>query len=407
MIALLRECRWLTRERVAAWGMVLLIEQLFVFAFIALWQHGVFVEVGIPVSSDFVSFYAAGKLALAGTPALAYDQAVHYLAQQRATVPGASYQFFFYPPVFLLLCSVLATLPYLVAFVSYQAVTLAAFLIVMRGVLRMKGWGWVAPVLAFPPVFWNAGVGQNAFLIAALFGGFTLLIDRRPVAAGALLGMLCVKPHIGLLAPLALMAGGRWRALLAAVATAAVMVGLSVLLFGWRTWQAFFAAIAGSGAIYQSGRIDFAGMISVFGGARLMGFAAVLAYAVQATIALSMAALIAPIWRRAASLPPRAASLLASTLLAVPLVLLYDELLALVAIGWLVREAGEHGFLPWEKFILLTIYPLSLLTWTIGTAWHVPLGPAIGLTILVLCLRRLHWTAHASGRRDEVDPTVI
>jgi hypothetical protein len=67
----LRSADWLTSDRVVAWSIVLLIEESLIVLFLALWQHGVFVAVHNPPSSDFVSFYAAGKLALAGTPALA------------------------------------------------------------------------------------------------------------------------------------------------------------------------------------------------------------------------------------------------------------------------------------------------------------------------------------------------
>ena len=45
-------------------------------------------------------------------------------------------------------------------------------------------------LLAFPAVFWNIGLGQNAFMSAALFGGATLLVDRRPILAGLLFGAL-------------------------------------------------------------------------------------------------------------------------------------------------------------------------------------------------------------------------
>ena len=45
--------------------------------------------------------------------------------------------------------------------------------------------------------------------------------------------------------------------------------------------------------------------------------------------------------------------------------------LVLVAIGWLLREARERGgFLGWEKLVLLNLYPLSLLSWAIGVAYH-------------------------------------
>ncbi len=389
LISFAREPHWLTQQRVVAWGLILLTEELLLILFFALGQHGLLVPINGLTSSDFVSFFAAGKLTLAGTPALVYDQAAHYAVEQQATAPGAPYQFFFYPPVFLLPCAGLALLPYLVAYGVFQLVTLTMFLGVMHGILACKGWTWIAPVLAFPAVFWNIGVGQNAFLAAALFGGFTLLMDRRPIKAGVLLGMLCYKPHFGLLAPFALAAGKHWRALLSASVTLVVLVGTSILTLGLGTWKAYFAAFPGSVEIYTSGRIDFAGMITMFGGLVLMGVDTEQAYVIQAFTALLMGGLIAVLWNGDISHPLRCASLLAATLLAVPLALVYDELLGLVAIGWLVREAREQGFLPWEKFLLAAAYPLSLLTWTVGTAWHVPLGPLISVTILSLCLRRV------------------
>ena len=107
----LRLAPWLTRDRVMAWASVLLVLELAFMGFIAAWQHGLFFTVENPHSADYVSFYAAGKLALAGTPALAYDHAAHLLMQQQTTHTGESYQFFFYPPVFLLLCAPFAALP--------------------------------------------------------------------------------------------------------------------------------------------------------------------------------------------------------------------------------------------------------------------------------------------------------
>jgi alpha-1,2-mannosyltransferase len=394
LIDQLRHANWLTRERVIAWGLVLFIEELLLLVFLALWQHGVFVPVSTPPASDFVSFYAAGKLALAGTPQLAYDQAAHYLAQQQATVAGAPHQFFFYPPVYLILCSALASMPYSVAFAVFQVCTLGMFIVMMRRLLREQGAGWLAPLLAFPAVFWTLGLGQNAFLTAALFGGFTLLVDRRPVAAGMPLGALCYKPHFGLLVPGAPLAARRWTAFAAAAATVAWLVGISIALFGRQTWHAYLVAVAQSGEVYGSGLIDFAGIVTPFGAARLLGFGPWSAYAVQGGVAL----LIALLWQRPVSRNLRSASLLAATLLAVPLALLYDKLLILVAIGWLLREAREGGFLPWEKLVLLAVYPLSLLTWTVGQAFHPPLGPMTTCTVLLLCLRRV-WLSLSAGER--------
>jgi alpha-1,2-mannosyltransferase len=394
-----RHPEWLHRRRLVAWGLILLGVEAGFLIFVALWQHGAFFVIEKPTSSDFVSFYAAGKLALAGTPELAYDRAAHYIAEQKARVEGAPYQFFFYPPTFLVLCAALATLPYFVAYATFQLVTLSLFAWMLHRVLSDKDagwsdWSWLAALLAFPAVFWTIGLGQNAFLTAALFGGFTLLVDKRPAASGVLLGLLCYKPHFGLLAPVALLAGKRWIAFAAAAATVGVSIGASVLLFGVGTWGAYLTALSGSGAVYTTGRIDHAGMITVFGGALLMGLESGWAFVLQAGAALVCAVLVAVVWRRNLSLPLRAATLLTATLLAAPLALLYDQLLTLVAMAWLLRAARSGGFLPWEKLTLAAIYPAVLVAWPIGASWRLPLGPMIGLAVLLLCLRRVRGPAN-------------
>lgn len=384
-----RHARWLTRERIIAGGQVLFLIQLTLLVMLALWQHGVITDQVSRTSSDFVSFYAAGKLALAGTPTLAYDQAAHFVAEQRFTVEGAPYQYFFYPPVFLLLFAPLALLPYHVAFYAFEIATLAAFLFTMRRILREPGWIWVGPILAFPAIFWTFGLGQNAFLTASLFGGFTLLIDRRPALAGMLLGLTCYKPHFGLLAPVALASGGYWRACLAAGATVALVVLASVACFGVDTWRAYLTAFAASDAVYAAGRIDYAGIVTPFGAARLVGLNPSASYLVQAFLTGSMALLVAMIWRSAPHRSVRAATLLSATLLAVPLALLYDRLLLLLAMGWLVREARRNGFRPWEKTVLLAVYLGSLAEYAVGSAWHLPLGPVLSFAILLLASRRI------------------
>lgn len=386
----IRQAPWLTKDRVMAWATVLLALEVLFIGFIAAWQNGLFFEVEKPHSADYVSFHAAGQLALAGTPELAYDQASHLAVQQRTAVTGDSYQYFFYPPVFLLLCAPLALLPYYLSYALFLVATLGLFLFAMHRIVRPTGWGWVIPVLSFPPVFWNIGVGQNAFLTAALFAGFTLMLDRRPASAGAMLGLMCYKPHYGMLVPIALASGQRWRAFAGAAAMVATLVGLSVLLFGVETWQAYLNAASGSSKVYESGRIDLAGMITVFGAARLTGVPPQAAWALQAVAAIVMAGVVALVWRRADQAQARVVILLVTTLLAVPLSLVYDQLLLLVAMAWLLRDARETGFLPWERLILVMVWPLSLMTWIVGSSWHIPLAPLTHLAVLALGLRRVY-----------------
>jgi alpha-1,2-mannosyltransferase len=240
----------LGRERIYLGCRILLAIEIAVFLFMAAGTHGLIVPLAKPTSTDFVSFYAAGSLAAAGTPELAYDRAEHYAAEQRATQTGIDYNFFYYPPTFLLLCAAIAHLPYIVAFLIFEAATLCLYLFVARHILGDRNSAILVSLLAFPPVLWTFGLGQNAFLTAGLFGAATLLVDRRPAIAGVLFGALCYKPHFGLLVPVALAAAGYWRALAAAFVSTAALCLLSLTLFGWDAWRDYVAAAASSFAVY-------------------------------------------------------------------------------------------------------------------------------------------------------------
>ena len=395
---LIRSGDWLDRARILACARILFVVEVAVFLFLIAGTHGWIVPLDHPLTTDFASFYAAGDLANAGNPALAYDQAAHFAAEQRVTEPGIQYQFFYYPPVFLLICTLLARLPYLAAFVVFEAASLALYLVVTRRILDEPGRAALVPMLAFPAVFWTVGLGQNALLTAALFGAGILSVDRRPVWAGVLFGALCYKPHLALLIPVALIAGRRWQAFAAASATVAALVLGSTGLFGWETWQAFLGVAADSHATYELGRINLAGMISPFAAARLAGFDVFIAYAIQGLATLAAAALVAFVWWRDQSLELRGASLAAATLIAVPVVLLYDFMLAAVAAAFLIRAARRTGFLPWEKTALALVFVVPLLTLGIGQGWHVPVGPLASLLLLAMTLARVNRVASGRSR---------
>ena len=87
---------WLNLRRVFCCGILLAVE-IGVFLFLVAGTHGLIVPLSQPTSTDFVSFYAAGRLADAGKPELAYDHAEHYAAEERATAVGVEYRFFIIP----------------------------------------------------------------------------------------------------------------------------------------------------------------------------------------------------------------------------------------------------------------------------------------------------------------------
>ena len=157
---------------------------------------------------------------------------------------------------------------------------------------------------------------------------------------------------------------------------------MSLIAFGWETWQGFVAAATGSHATYASGRINFGGLITPFGGVLLAGGTPNAAYMAQAAATLGAGLLVAFVWRRGLPLQIRGATLAAATLVAVPVALIYDLMLAAVAAAWLVRD--PPGLAGWERVALTGLFVLSMIPPGLAEAWHVPAGPIVALALLAL-----------------------
>jgi alpha-1,2-mannosyltransferase len=407
LLAQLQSGEWLSARRLRLYVTILLVAELAVFAFIVAGTHGWIVPLDKPNTTDFVSFYAAGRLADAGMPALAYDLDAHLRAEEIIVGQGIQYQYFNYPPVYQALFAVVAHLPYLAAFVVFQTATLIFFLVVARRILDEFSVTALIALLAFPAVWWNFGLGQNAFLTAALFGAATLLVDRRPLLAGLCFGALCYKPHFALLVPLALGIGWHWRAFAAAAVSAVTLVLLSIVLLGWDTWQAFFVTASASHSMYESGRILFGGFVSPFGAMRLLGASIAVSYSVQALFTVIAALVVGIVWWRRLSLPVRNAVLASATLVAAPLSLLYDMMLGAVAGCWLLRGAGRENLPAWEKTALALVYAAMLDSRGLAEKLSIPVNTICALILFGIATRRAAgelgltstFTAPASVRR--------
>ena len=116
----------LTRRPIVAIGAAQLVLQLVVLGYLAAGAYGLVKRYG-PDTVSFVSFYAAGELAVRGYAPLAYDEAILGETEEDLTHPGANLVLFLYPPVYLLLCAPLVLLPALVAFALFEAATLVFF----------------------------------------------------------------------------------------------------------------------------------------------------------------------------------------------------------------------------------------------------------------------------------------
>lgn len=390
-LPLLRDADWLDGDRARAWLRVLALVVVAGVAGLVALSHGGLDPTGKPLGTDFLSFWAASKLALAGQAAAVYQPAIHAQAEQSA-FPGAQigYAAFFYPPVFLLICLPLAALPYLASLAAWLAATgLAYGLVIRRWLARSTS---IVAALAFPAVFSNLGHGQNAFLTTALFGAGGLLLASRPFVAGACFGALIFKPHLGLLIPIALLAGRQWRAIAGAVASACALIAASALAFGRPAWAGFLGASGLARTALEQEMVGSAKMQSAFAAVRLWHGPVAAAYALQAVVALAAACAVAVVFHRRRNDRAAAAVLVAATLLASPFLLDYDLMLAAVPLAWLFAQGAERGFRPWEKIGLLAAYALPLFSRSVATFAHVPLGPPVLAGLFLLVLRRA-WSA--------------
>jgi arabinofuranan 3-O-arabinosyltransferase len=337
---------------------------------------------GLP--TDFVNVWAAGRLALAGHAAAAYDWPTHKAMEVVALGhPFAGYFGWHYPPTFLFAAASLALLPYTAAYVLWTFGTFPIYLAAVRGIVSERS-GWLLAA-AFPAVLCNFVVGQNGFLSTGLFGGALVLLERRPVAAGVLFGLLTYKPHLGVLIPIALIAGGHWRTFVTASIVAALMVGASWAAFGIEAWQAFIANIGHtSQAFLSDGWADWGKLQTAFGLARTLGAPEPLAWTVQALVALAAAVSVATVWRSRASYEIKAATLSTAALLATPYLYTYDLVVLAVPLAFLFRLARAHGFLPYE----LAGIGLASLMVLIFPFVAAPVGFAAILVVAMLVARR-------------------
>ena len=337
---------------------------------------------GVP--SDFVNVWAAGRLVLEGHPAAVYDWPAHKLVEEAAV--GHAFGGYFgwhYPPTFLFVAAALSLLTYATAYAVWVFGTFPIYLAAIRAIVGERT-GYLLAA-AFPALLANFIVGQNGFLTAGLVGGALVLLPRRPIVAGLLLGLLTYKPHLGLLFPIALVAAGYWRAFFTAAMVAVLMAVAAWFAFGSDTWQAFFANIGHtSQAFLSDGWADWGKLQTAFGLTRMLGGGETLAWAVQGAVALVAAIAIALLWRSRAAYEIKAAALATGAMLATPYLYTYDLVVLAVPLAFLFRLGRVRGFLPHEMAgigvacLLVLIFPFV----------KAPVGFAALLVVAALIARR-------------------
>jgi hypothetical protein len=331
---------------------------------------------GFAFGDDFINYWSGAWLAWHGRSGEIYDWMAFHVFQQAVVGPAIQLYHYGYPPVLLVLTAPLAAIPYVPAVGLWLVSSWYAFYRALRLTAIEHA---MLLSLATPALLLNATTGQNGAWTAALLGGGLTLLDRRPVLAGILFGLLIYKPHLGIMLPVALVAGRCWRAIAAAANTAGVLVGLSVLLFGWDLWGAFLnRVLILRRVILEDG--DYHRMLSVFVFGRRLGLGVDAAYALQAASAIAAATMVAWAWWKKAGLELRNALVVLGTCLATPYLQDYDLVVGTFVAVWLMLARDQLQISPRSlqmlQGLILTL-PLPIFAAAFSKLTGYSIGPLV------------------------------
>ena len=403
-----------TRLSVVRWqvglGLAIFIGYLLTVALIHVDGHRAAGRGETPLLTDFTSLYAASMLLRQQTAVDLYRPREMYQASLQAAqaaydgnlnekqVRTIGLHPWMYPPPFIVLAAPLAYLPYLYAWLAWLVMTSIPYLLAMRNILQDRSFWLVA--LGAPPVFFNIMYGQTGFLSAGLIGLGLVWLRQRPILAGVCLGLASIKPHFGLLIPIALICGAHWKAFWSAVATVFALAVATVLLFGADVWFGFIGTLLSNLRGFEHNIHKWRVMPSVLSALHQAGLELNWPWRGQilATCLAAGAVGWAWWWHPARPAHPRleAAILCLATLLAVPMVYLYDLMLLVPAIGWLWADMRDRGHRSWELLLLAGGSAGLIGLREIGNS-----GPIVGVMIagslLWLSLTRLRQSRRDTG----------
>ncbi len=358
-------------------------------------------RVGRPRLNDFTAFWIAGKQALDGMVAVLYEPRQFENIQEAITGPKPPYESFYrnwpYPPIFFLVLAPLAMLPYLPAFLGWEALTLLGCIAVVFLIVRRRP--AIAVALASPFTAWNFDEGQSGFLTAALVGASLLSLERRPVLAGMFLGCLTYKPQFGILFPVALIAAKQWRAIASAVTTFVVLNAASIALFGMAPWRALPHELLAHADIYlfrdQPYAVEWAVYQTFYGLVRDLHGGAALAWLVQGCVTIGLAVVVWQVWRSRTRYALKAALLSAAILIATPFGFAYDMAAIVIPIAFLAADQIRCGLLKGEQTTLLGLFAAGLAA--VAGRYHLPFVPLMVIALIGLILRRAKGTDEHPG----------
>jgi hypothetical protein len=339
------------------------------------------------VGRDFLNYWMYGRVAGTPDPGRFYDLATYNGELAALVGPGYLGQNLPNPPSFMLLAWPFARLTYLPALLCWTTFGVGTFALIASRHIRDRQ---LLIALAFSPAAVMCLIsGQSSFLTAALLITIFEWLDRKPIGAGLLIGLLTLKPQLGLLLPVMLVASGRWRVLFVAVIATLAIVVATAALYGPQVWIDYaLKAMPTQGLVLADPAMLIAPfMPTIFMTARVAGASYGLAMAVQAVFAALAIGAVFWAFRSRKEADPHllTALFLACSIFAPPYFASYD-VLTLTLVALMLLAAGKLDE-PGRRIVQL-VYWLPLILIGLGTL-HVPGPGLIAPAFAIYALTRL------------------
>lgn len=350
---------------------------------------------------DFLVFHAAARAAVEGKLSVVYDMAALTELQSKlyfSRLPfDVGFRPFLYPPLWLLFLLPFGLMSIGLAVTSFLIISGGLCVAAFRS-LKL-GWRAIVAILTAPAAFWVVIAGQNTFVSVALLYSGLALLERRPVLAGAFLGLLAYKPQIWLLVPLALLAARAWRSLASAAITVVLWILATLFVFGSNIWFDFLQTIQvashGTSASEMYARM-YGQMTTLLAAAKMLGLSESIALTLQFTGLLLAAGVVAWAFYRYPTSTERTAVLVAATFVASPYTLNYDLLLLMPAVALLFLYPPPEGYQMGEQLIYLSVWVIPTVSLILNPA-GLPLTPFV-----VLLFGWVAWMRLAAGPKTRL-----
>lgn len=347
------------------WQVAVLVPALFL-ALIVIWLDRSWIAImengKTAVAIDFTVFWAAAKLAYMGDPISAFDPdnlaAIH-------GVHGDVWMPWLYPPGFMIVILPLGAFSFHVAWIIFLSLSVLAMLAAIRPFAGGVKPVWIGFALA-PAIFPALTIGQNSLLwVACLLAALASLRADRPIMAGVLIGILTLKPQLGILIPFALLACGAWRTIAAATITTILLILISTLIMGVDYWVAMKELAAHHAELIRASVPKHHLMTSPHSLLAGLGTPEPVALTIQWCLTALAAGVVALAWRSPnVCFDLRAATLLLAITISVPYFWHYESVLLAPAALFLIRAgvltSSRYGYVL-AAFMWLGVAPMNAM----------------------------------------------